>query len=166
MVEQFKWWIIFILGFYLCCVLMVLPLPVHFQWYRPQWLLLFIIFCQLEQPTSFNPFYAWCGGLIQDSLLGTPLGQYALIFALISYLTALMRSRFVRKPLWMQWGKIFLLVALSQILMLWFHALEGQNPHSLEYWMGSVISCLAWPLVVFIFQGWSKLFGTHSSNSR
>ncbi|MFI4937681.1 MAG: rod shape-determining protein MreD [Candidatus Berkiellales bacterium] len=166
MLQQLKWWLFFTVGFYFCAVLTLLPLPLDFQWYRPQWLLLLMIFCQLQQPPLFNPMYAWVAGLLFDSLMGTPLGQYALVFAVVSYITALMRRKFLLKPLQLQMGKIFLLIALGQILMLWFHALVGENPHSLLYWMGSVTSCLVWPLFVTVFQGWERLLRINASSLR
>lgn len=147
-----KWWAFLIVGCYLCGILTILPLPQDYQWYRPLWFLMFVLFCQLSQPTLFNPFIAWFIGLIADTLLGTPLGANALIFSLLCYLSALLRMKFMIKPLWIHVGKIFLLICLGQIFILWFHALTGQNPHTLFYWMGSVASCIIWPLFVILLQ--------------
>lgn len=152
MLQTLKWWLFFIVGFYICAVLTVFPIPPSWQWFRPEWVLLFFIYCQIAYPRNFDPIIAWVGGLLLDSLLETRLGEHALVFAVICYLTAYLRSRFLLRPLWQQVGKIFLLVSLSQILILWFHALAGQNPHTLLYWMGTVTSCLCWPLMVLLIQ--------------
>ncbi|MBI2791636.1 MAG: rod shape-determining protein MreD [Gammaproteobacteria bacterium] len=153
MARMIRWWIFLGLGFYLCGILTVLPLSNSLQWYRPQWLLLFFIFCQVAYPRQFNPVIAWMGGLLLDCLLGTQLGEHALVFAVVCYITALLRPRFLLRPLWNQVGKISLLVCLAQILILWFHALAGQNPHTLLYWMGTLTSCIIWPVFVKLLQG-------------
>lgn len=151
-IRSLKWWLFVILGFYFFAVLSVLPLPNNLQWFRPQWLLLFVIFCQLKQPTLFGMGSAWLLGLLMDALLGGRLGENALIFSLIYYLTALLRPRFATRPMWTQIGKVFLLVCLAQVLALWFHVMVGKNPHTLFYWASTFTSCLAWPLMMLLLR--------------
>lgn len=153
-------------GFYICAVLSVFPLSESIQWFRPQWLLLFFIYCQIAYPKYFNPILAWVGGLLLDCLLENRLGEHALVFALVCYITALLRSRFLLRPLWQQVGKIFLLVCLGQILILWFHALAGQNPHTMLYWMGSITSCVVWPVFVKLLQAISRSISVAPFSSR
>lgn len=153
MARMIKWWLFLGIGFYLCAVLSVIPLPMEYQWYRPQWLLMFVIFCQIYNPKSFNPALGWGIGLLFDSLVGARLGAHALVFAVICYLSATLRPRFVLKPLWQQIGKVTLLICLGQICILWFHVLNGQNPHTLLYWVGTVTSSLVWPIFALLLQG-------------
>lgn len=158
MMRLIKWWFFLAVGFYLSAVLTVWPLEQAFQWYRPQWIFMFVIFCQILQPTLFNPLFACLIGLLMDSLLGTPLGEYALVCTILSYLSSLLRPQFFQRPLWLQLEKVLLLVCLGQILVLWFHAFAGQNPHTLWYWMGSLSSCIIWPVFVLLLQGLCQLF--------
>ncbi len=153
MFSAIRWWLFFAMGFYFCAVLTAFPLPASWQWFRPQWVLLFFVFCQIAHPRYFNPGIAWIGGLLIDTLLEARLGEHALVFSVICYLTAFFRPKFILRPLWSQVGKIFLLVSLAQILLLWFHAVEGQNPHTLLYWMSTVTSCIFWPFLVVLFGG-------------
>lgn len=166
MTRIFRWWFFLLMGFYLCDILTVMPLPEEYQWYRPQWFLMFVLFCQLRLPNSFNPWYAWFAGLLMDCLVGTRLGEHALIFSVLSYLAAVMRPRFMQRPLWQQIEKVFLFVCLGQILILWFHALAGQNPHTLFYWMGTITSCVMWPLWVMVLQSLTQVFQLISLRSR
>lgn len=141
-----------LVGFYVCGILTILPLTEAMQWYRPQWMLMFVIFSQISLPFMFNPCVAWFVGLLMDSLLGTQLGEHALVFSAICYITYILRPKFTQRPLWSQIEKVFLLVCLSQIAMLWLHVIAGQNPRTLFYWMGSVMSCAVWPLFALFFQ--------------
>lgn len=140
-------------------LLSAIPLPDFLRFYRPQWFLLWVIFCQLQFPRQFNPWYAWGAGLLCDGLFGSLLGLNALILTVIAYLTALLRSRFVAQPFWQQIGKIGLLVALAQIGLLWVHVFMGQNPGTLLYWMGTVMSCAIWPVWVGVLNTVTRLFG-------
>lgn len=164
--RMLKWWLFLVFGFYICGVLTSLPLVQAAEWYRPLWLLMFVIYCQLSQPQSFNPIIAWFMGLLLDVLLGTHLGEQALIMSLVSYITLSLRPKFLIRPFWQQIGKVFLLVCLAQILNLWFHALDGQNPQTLYYWMGSVTSCLIWPVFYFFAQALSKIFTIPAYSTR
>jgi rod shape-determining protein MreD len=148
MTRTIKWWFFLGMGFYLCALLAIIPLPVAYQWARPEWVLMFVIFCQLNHPTSFNPLLAWVMGLFVDGLLGTSLGEHALVYAIICYITALLRPRFLFRPLWQQVGKISFLICLSQIGILILHALKGQTPHTWLYWLGTAASCVIWPMFV------------------
>lgn len=152
MARVIKWWLFLGIGFYFCGVLTVIPIPMEYQWFRPYWLLMLVIYCQLANPKSFNPGWAWVMGLLVDSLLGTRLGEHALVFAVVGYFTSLLRPRFLLRPLWQQVGKVLLLVCLGQIILLWFHVLAGQNPHTLLYWTGALTSCLIWPIFALLLQ--------------
>ncbi|MBS0290597.1 MAG: rod shape-determining protein MreD [Proteobacteria bacterium] len=160
------WWLFLGITFYLCGLMSVLPLAPDWQWYRPQWVMMLFIYCQISQPKRFNPIYAWIGGLLVDSLLETRLGEHALVFSIVCYSTALIRQKFLLRPLWLQLGKIFLLICLGQILILWFHVLAGQNPHTLLYWMGTVTSCLCWPFFVGILHFLGRMLRVAPSLSR
>lgn len=161
-----RWWLFLIFAFYLCGVLTVIPLPEPLEWYRPQWLLMLIIFAQIMYPPLFNPLIAWVIGLLLDTLLGTRLGEHALVFAGICYISAFLRPKFIQRPLWQQIGKIFLLVCLGQIIILWFRVFAGQYPHTLMYWMSSLTSCLMWPFFVLLLQSLTKLFSVAPYRTR
>lgn len=166
MMKTLRWWLFLLLGFYLSAVLSVLPMPVEFQWYRPQWVLMLFIYCQISNPKSFNPIVAWIGGLFIDVLVGMPIGTHGLVFSIVSYLALMLRSRFLMRPIWQQIGKVALLLSVSQILILWFHALSGKNPHTLLYWMSTVSSCLFWPLFVKLLQSIAFLFKVSTYSPR
>ena len=166
MARVVQWWLFLALAFYVACLLSIIPLHGAYQWCRPQWVLMLVIFCQLVQPNLFNPCWAWLMGLLVDGLLQTTPGEHALIFALISYLTALVRPRFLLRPMWQQVGKVFLLIGLGQILMLWFHMFAGQNPRTLLYWMGTLTSCLIWPIYLMVLHYLGRFFNVSALPAR
>lgn len=158
MMQAIRWWLFFLVGFFLNAMLTIWPLAPAYQWYRPQWMFMFVILCQLLQPRYFNPLIAWGVGLCLDSLLGTPLGEYAFICAVLAYLTSLLRGMFVRRPFWLQIEKILLLICLGQMLVFWFHAFMGDHAHALRYWAGSIVSGVVWPMFVLFFHFIRQIF--------
>lgn len=164
--RAFRWWIFIALSLALTALLTVIPLPDVIRWYRPQWFMLWVVFCQLQFPRQFNPWYAWGAGLMMDALFGSPLGLHALILTLLAYLTALLRARFVARPFWQQMGKIFVLMGLGQIILLWVHVFMGHNPHTLGYWISTMTSCGIWPVWVGIMTTFSRCLGTTPYSSR
>lgn len=159
MINLLRWTFFLVVGIYFNILLMLLPLHGMHQWFRPQWMMMFVIFCQVKQPRYFNPLIACPLGLLLDVALGGQLGEHALTLSLLAYLTALLGGVFQARSLAMQCGKVFLLVCLGQMCLLWFHAIRGQNPHTLWYWMGAVTSCLCWPLFTFFFERCYRFFG-------
>lgn len=154
-----QWSLFIVLSLLLTFLLAAIPFSEILKFYRPQWFILWVVFCQLQYPRQFNPWYAWCAGLLCDALFGTLLGLHAFIFSLIAYLTALLRSRFVGRPFWQQIGKVGILVCLGQILLLWFHVFMGHNPGTLWYWMSTITSCAIWPLWVGVLNTLTRVLG-------
>lgn len=161
-----RWWSFIALSLALTALLTILPFPEALRWYRPQWFMLWVIFCQLQFPRQFNPWYAWSAGLLLDLLFGSLLGFHALVLTLIAYLTALLRSRFVARPFWQQMGKIFIMVSFGQIIILWGQIILGHPPQTIWYWMSIFTSCVLWPVWVGILNTFSLWIGTSPYSSR
>ena len=166
MMRIIGWWLFLILGFYLCSILTLIPIPADYQWFRPQWLLLFVLFCQIYHPSQFSLVIAWTVGLCLDALLGVQLGLHAFLFSFICYVASVLNPPFMQRSLLQQMGRILLLVALAQISLFVFHTFDGQNPRTLWYWMGSVTSFLVWPMFVIFLKGISLLLPVAPSPSR
>lgn len=164
--RALRWWSFIAVSLGLAALLTLVPLPDVLRWYRPQWFMLWVIFCQLQFPRQFNPWYAWSAGLLLDMLFGSLLGFHALVLTLIAYLTALLRSRFVARPFWQQMGKIFIMVSFGQIIVLWGNIFLGHHPHTIWYWMSILTSCALWPVWVGMLNTFSLWIGTSPYASR
>lgn len=143
-----------ILGF----CLTILPLPVWAVWYRPEWLLLVIIYWCLTFPDRFNVGYAWTLGLLLDTLHGTLLGEHALAFALVAYITAKSHRRIRFFSLWQQALTVFGLVVIFQIIIFIIQGLIGQASQTWMFWLPSFTSMLLWPWIFLLLGGWLRRF--------
>lgn len=75
---------------------LMLDTPPLSQWeyfYWPNWTLLTVIYWVLALPYRFNIKFAWFTGLVVDLISGAWLGQNALLYTLVAYITILLHKR-------------------------------------------------------------------------
>lgn len=133
--------------FILAWILMIAPFPFGYQWLRPEWLSLMIIYWIFTTRYHVNVIIAGLLGLAMDVLGGTILGQYALSMALVAYLAHTLRHRVRLFPLWQQTMVVLLLVGISKLSLVMIQWIIGQPPRSPLYWVSILSSCLLWPWI-------------------
>ncbi len=142
-------WIITI-SFIVAMLLNILPLPPMLHAFMPEWLLLVLIYWSMALPHRVGVGIAWCMGLLLDVLRDTLLGQYALVMALVVFLTINMHQRIRVVPLWQQAITVFFLCLIYMLVVFWIKGMQGLAP---DFWMALVsplVSALIWP-AVFVF---------------
>ena len=149
MVEQRPrgMWVVFV-TFVIALMLAVVPMPDTFQWGRPEWVALVLIFWSLTCPHRVGVFVAWLAGLAVDILEGGLLGQNALALTIISYLTLVLHLRLRMYPAWQQAITVFILVGISQVIVRLIDGQIGkvQSP-GVMFLLPSLVSALIWPWV-------------------
>lgn len=82
------------LTFFVCLVCAIFPLPILFNAFRPDWMLLVIFYWSIALPHRVNIGHAFVLGLLLDLLLGSVLGMHGLLFSLLAYVTCINFQRF------------------------------------------------------------------------
>ncbi|MDV3237284.1 MAG: rod shape-determining protein MreD [Gammaproteobacteria bacterium] len=139
-------------------VLTVVPLPDDLRILRPDWVLLVLIYWCMALPQRVGVGIGWLLGLFTDVLTGTLLGQHALAYGLVAFLTLKLHQRLRLYPLWQQALSMLVLLALGQLLMLWINGIVGRPIHSWLYWMPSLTGALLWPFVFLLLRGLRRAF--------
>lgn len=139
-------WIIFV-TFLAALALTVLPLPGWLAAIRPEWVALVLIYWCMALPTRVGVGYAWIVGLLLDVLRAGLLGQHALSFAIVAYITLQLYQRIRVFPLWQQAVSVFVLVLLHLLLQLWIKGISGNPPPALPFLLPALSSMLLWPLM-------------------
>lgn len=139
-------------------VLTVVPLPDDLRILRPDWVLLVLIYWCMALPQRVGVGIGWLLGLFTDVLTGTLLGQHALAYSLVAFLTLKLHQRLRLYPLWQQALSMLVLLALGQLLMLWINGIVGRPIHSWLYWMPSLTGALLWPFVFLLLRGLRRAF--------
>ncbi|MFQ5468772.1 MAG: rod shape-determining protein MreD [Gammaproteobacteria bacterium] len=150
--------IVIIFTFFAALILTIIPLPGWIADIRPDWTLLVLIYWCMALPERIGVGIGWLVGLFMDVTLGGLLGQHALTFCIIAYLTLKLHKRVRVFPLWQQALTVLILLALHKILMLWVDGLIGLQVDVWLYWLPSITSMLIWPVVYLVLRSIRRSF--------
>jgi rod shape-determining protein MreD len=131
-------------------VLAIVPLPTLLDRMRPDFLLLLVVYWTLKAPRSAGLLFAWLCGFALDVLKGTLLGQHALGFVLVAFLTHRVQLRLRIFPIWQQAVTVLMMVALYQFLVFWIDGITGHAVTSWQRWLPIATGGLIWPLLVAV----------------
>ena len=137
-------------------LLAIVPLPNWLQPLRPDFLLLFAIYWSLTAPRIAGLVFAWICGFCIDILQGLVLGQHAIAFLVVSYLTHRVQLRMRIFPVWQQAGAVFLLLFAYQFIVFWIDGIVGHPVITFARWLPVLTGALSWPLMVAAFDTWVR----------
>tara|TARA_B110000908_G_scaffold166209_1_gene216931 strand:+ start:113 stop:637 length:525 start_codon:yes stop_codon:yes gene_type:complete len=150
----------FLFSILIALVLTLLPLPSNIEPYRPEWLLLFLIFWVVRKPETYGLGIVWILGLVLDVIRGALLGQHALGFIISCYLCQQFHQRAHLFSMPQQCILIPLTLLPHFILSYLVYGILDQAPNGWHYWLPIVSSTLIWPLISILLGGWrgAKIF--------
>jgi len=134
-----------IVTFIIAMIMMLLPLPDFLVWWRPNWLLMVLIYWTMALPHRVGILTGWSVGLMTDVALGSVLGVHGLTMAVIAYLIILLTNRLRLFPLWKQSAIIALMVGLDLVMNLWIQNFISMRAHESMYWLPIISSAFFWP---------------------
>lgn len=140
----------------LALIVAIVPLPGMFEAARPDLLLLLVIYWSLSAPRIAGLVFAWVCGLTIDLLKGTTLGQHAVAFLLVAFLTHRFQLRMRIFPIWHQTLTVFMLLALYQFLVFWIDGIIGQPVTTWMRWLPVISGTLLWPALVAVLDSWNR----------
>ncbi|MCL7461466.1 rod shape-determining protein MreD [Pseudomonas sp. NW5] len=142
-------------------ILSIAPIPEFLAVGRPLWLPLVIAYWLLMAPLRLGMTRVWLLGLAADLLYGTPLGQYALVLALVAFMVISLQQRLRMFPVWQQSLVLLVVFGLAQLLLLWLDSLSGNRPPSLAFLIPALVSALLWPWVFIVLHFCGRRLGVH-----
>lgn len=144
-------WVI-VVSFLVAYLLTIVPTPSWANLLHPEWSLLVLIFWALNLPDRVGVGVGWLVGLFLDVLTAGLMGQNALSFAILAYLTAKLHLRVRLFPWWQQALTLLLLLTLHQLFIIWIDRFIGVPPGTRWFWVPPIAGALCWPLVAFTLQ--------------
>ena len=127
-------------------LLAVYPITPPYDWFRPEWTALVVIFWTITMPGRVGITFAWLAGLVLDGFTGVTLGQNALSLALIAYICLGLYQRMRNFAPLQQIALVFVLVGLHLLLGYWVQSLSSYPARHLYFLAGALSSALLWPL--------------------
>lgn len=141
-----------ILTFIIAIMLMLMPLPDWAQAYRPEWLMLVLIYWCMALPNKVGIGIAWILGLCVDVIQGALLGQHAIGFAITAYIAIRFHQRVRNYPLHQQSLFVGMILLPYMSISLWILGILGEDPKSWLYWAPVVTSVLIWPWIYLVMR--------------
>jgi rod shape-determining protein MreD len=125
--------------------LSVLPLPNHWLWLRPIWIVLVLVYWVVALPAQVGVGVAWLVGLLMDGVSDGVLGQQALSLALIAYICQVSYQRLRMFSMLQQVLVMLVLAGLHQLVYHWLHNMRGTAADGMWYLLPAVMTALCWP---------------------
>ena len=138
----------------LALMLTLVPLPDALDPFRPDWVVLILIYWGMTAPRNYNVGSAWVIGILLDVAQGTLLlGQHALALCVIVYITIKFHLLMRVFPLLQLTATVFALLALHQFLLFWINGVAAVTAPAISYWAPVIIGSIAWPFLSMFLTG-------------
>lgn len=138
-------------------MLAITPLPVWLVPLRPDWVGMVVIFWSIILPRSLSVGASWVIGLLLDVLLGTPLGQNALTFVIVVYITSHMHQQLLTTTLLQQAVFVSALLAIRHFLIFWISGMSGHLPDPLWlHFLPVLFPLFLWPWLFVILRDFGR----------
>ncbi len=136
------------LSLILAFVFLLLPWSGFALKIRPDFILLVIIFWLIRAPNLCNIGTAWFLGLFVDLATGGIFGQFALAYTITAFFAVTYQRRLVLFNHTQQLLYVFLLLIISQIVLLIIKTFSGAEALGWGYFLPSIIGVALWRIAV------------------
>ena len=145
-------WITILVGMVLSVVPMPQSVPVELGYLRPDWVAMVLVYWVIALPHRVGIPTAWLAGIAADVLLGSLLGQHALSYVVVAYITASLYQRLRMFSVWQQATILFALLGLNQLIGFWIESIAGLADWSLWYLLPALSGAFLWPWVFLMLR--------------
>jgi len=142
----------FILTIATAMVLRAMSIFPDFDEFNPDWVVLALIYWSIAVPERFGVFSAFWVGLFTDVLTGHLLGQYALIYSLISYFCIKEHRRMRQFPLPQQCLFVWICLMSEQGMLFGMESMQTANRLPVSFWFPAFTGTLAWPVAFVLLR--------------
>ncbi|QLG88785.1 rod shape-determining protein MreD [Chitinibacter bivalviorum] len=133
------------MSFIFALLINLLPWQATTASFAPDFVALMIIYWTLNQPRRFGVAWAFLLGIFMDVADGNLLGQHALAYSIIAFLTLSRQRQLAVFPFWQQAFVALAFMLLSQTIMLVVRMMMGANFVGWSYFAGSFLAAFIWP---------------------
>lgn len=124
--------------------------------FRPDFMLIVILYWLLRAPNFCNVGTAWVAGLLVDLATGSLLGQHALSFSIAAFIALSYQRRLVLFNTLQLVGYVAALLTFERVLILLLKLFEGNESPGWHYFWPVITGLLLWQLMILLFGGLTR----------
>ncbi|MBU2891771.1 rod shape-determining protein MreD [Colwellia sp. D2M02] len=144
--------IIIIFSLLIALMASIMPMPLAFDAFRPDWVLIVLVYWCLALPSKINIITAWLMGFLLDVLLGSTLGIHAAAMALTMYIVVVNFQKIRNFSVWQQALIIGVLAALYHLIVFWLQRFLSDAVFLPSYLYPVITSIILWPWVFLLLR--------------
>lgn len=130
----------------------ITPMPLNFDAFRPDWVLIILVYWCLALPNKVNIISAWIMGFILDVLLGSVLGVHASAMALSIYIVVVNFQKIRNFSVSQQALIIGVLSAQYNLVVFWLQRFLSDAVFLPNYLYPVVTSIVLWPWLFLLLR--------------
>lgn len=130
----------------------IAPMPIIADAFRPDWVLIVLVYWCLALPNKINIFTAWVMGFILDVLLGSVLGVHASAMALSIYIVVVNFQKIRNFSVWQQALIIGVLSAQYNLIVFWLQRFLSDVVFLSSYLYPVITSIILWPWIFLLLR--------------
>jgi rod shape-determining protein MreD len=143
---------IVILTLLIALIATIMPLPLSLDAFRPDWVLVVLIYWCLALPSRVNVISAGFVGLLLDVLLGSILGVHTAAMAVAIYIIAGNFQKIRNFSVWQQSLIVGVLSALYHLIVFWMQRFLTDAVFLPSYLYPVITTIILWPWVFLLLR--------------
>ncbi|HCH70531.1 MAG TPA: rod shape-determining protein MreD [Colwellia sp.] len=130
----------------------IMPMPLSADAFRPDWVLIVLMYWCMALPGRVNIITAWVMGFLLDVLLGTVLGVHAAAMAISIYIIVVNHQKIRNFSILQQALITGVLVALYHLVVFWLQRFLIDIVFLTSYLYPVVTTIILWPWVFYLLR--------------
>lgn len=144
--------VIILLTLLIAVMASIMPLPLSVDVFRPDWVLIVLIYWCMALPGRVNIITAWVMGFLLDVLLGSVLGVHAAAMAIAVFIVAENFQKIRNFSIWQQALITGVLSALYHLVVFWLQRFLIDASFLTSYLYPVITTIILWPWVFYLLR--------------
>ena len=144
--------VIILLTLLIALMASIMPLPLSADAFRPDWVLIVLIYWCMALPGRVNIITAWVMGFLLDVLLGSVLGVHAAAMAVSVYIVAENYQKIRNFSIWQQALITGILAALYHLVVFWLQRFLIDVSFLSSYLYPVITTIILWPWIFYLLR--------------
>jgi len=144
--------VIILLTLLIALMASIMPLPLSVDAFRPDWVLIVLIYWCMALPGRVNIITAWVMGFLLDVLLGSVLGVHAAAMAISVFIVAENYQKIRNFSIWQQALITGVLAALYHLVVFWLQRFLIDVTFLTSYLYPVITTIVLWPWIFYLLR--------------